>query len=516
MIVVCDKALLLRLVYFWVNFAEKIASFLVAGAHFSCKGPFSLNFWGVPKLDVLLLVATLFYAGLIFALAVVAKNKVRDETDFLAAGRRLSTFFASATLFATWFGAGTLLTATDAIYNQGLQITALEPFGAGSCLLIAGLFFAKPLWKMKILTVPDLFGIKFGQKAETLAALLLVPGYFGWIAVQIAALSGIIHLFFGISTVSAMIIVTIFATTLACLGGMWSVTLTDSVQMVFVGIVICILAYVVIRALGHGHLGHGLYQLANEAQIEQEWEKLVGNAAKLYSYINVFAIAALGNLPGQDLAQRIFSAKSEKVAQRSCLIAGGFYVLLGSISILLGIAAKMLLPTPVSHSVIPHLARALLTPGLTVLLVLAILSIILSTMDSAMLATSSIIAHNLVKRYGNIKSISIVTVCRLCIVLVGASSLLLAFIGESAYALLEQSYAITLAGLFAPFSLGLFLKKGYEWAAIASMVVGMTVWVTGFFVDCFVFTDLMALVWSFLAYFVTIFLIRALKNRSLG
>src|SRR5688572_15490797 len=121
---------------------------------------------------------TLAYLGIIFGIVIFAKTKIHDETDFLAAGRRLSTAFASATLFATWFGAGTLLTATDAIYSDGVKTTALEPYGAASCLLLAGLFFAKPLWRMNILTIPDFFKVKFGERAEKLSAILLVPGYF--------------------------------------------------------------------------------------------------------------------------------------------------------------------------------------------------------------------------------------------------------------------------------------------------------------------------------------------------
>jgi solute:Na+ symporter, SSS family len=469
---------------------------LVAGGVFSCKKTTLL--FGVPTLNMLLSAGTLVYVGSIFALAVFAKNKVRDETDFLVSGRRLSTFFSSTTLFATWFGAGTLLTATDAIHNHGLAITALEPFGAGSCLLLAGLFFAKPLWELKILTVPDLFALKFGKTAELVSAILLIPGYFGWIAVQITALSGIIHLFFGLPVMLAMILVTMFAIILACLGGMWSVVITDSVQMVFVGVVISILAFVVIKALGNGQLGPGFLQFAKEARVEQEWLTIKGSSVKLYSFLNVFAIAALGNLPGQDLAQRIFAARSSSVARRSCLIAGGFYVVLGSISIVLGVSAKALLPAGITHSVIPHLAQHVLTPGLTILLILSIISIILSTMDSAMLATSSIISHNLIKRVNN--NLSRVFICRVCIVLVGAFSLLLAFVGENAYTLLEQSYAISLVGIFAPFLLGLYLKRGHELAAILSMITGIAVWLCGFFIEGLVLGEMIALVSSFIAY----------------
>lgn len=452
---------------------------------------------------ILLPAAVTAYVILLFILALFAKNKVKNETDFLAAGRRLSTFFASLTLFATWFGAGTLLTATDAIYNEGLKVTALEPFGAGSCLLIAGLFFASPLWKMKILTIPDLFGAKFGSKAEFLSALLLVPGYFGWIAVQIVALSGILHLFFSIPLLICMMLVTSLACVLACLGGMWSLSVTDAAQMIFVAVMIFVLAYVVIKALGNGSIDLGFLELLKQGSFPPHSGQIEDiDMNKFFSYINVFAIAALGNLPGQDLAQRIFSAKSAKIAKRSCIIAGFLYLFLGSISIILGLSAKSLLPAGITHSIIPHLAKLLLSPVLTTLLVLAIISIIISTMDSALLATASIIAHNLVRPHIKDPEKSIVAICRICVVLVAIASLLLALVGENAYALLEQSYSISLCGLFIPFLLGVYIKRGHQGAAISSMLLGTGVWVLGFYNDSFIMMELVALFASLIAYFV--------------
>lgn len=472
-----------------------------------------LFFLRIYALEILLAIATLAYIAFILGLAVRAKYRIHDETDFLAAGRKLSTLFAASTLFATWFGAGTLLTATDAIYEHGLAITALEPFGAGACLIFAGMFFAKPLWEMKILTVPDLFFIKFGKKAETLASLLLVPGYFGWIAVQITALSGILHMFFGLPVWSCMILVTLLATILASLGGMWSIALTDLVQMCFVGVVICILGYVVVTALGGGELYAGLIELWNKSQVEQEVSHIRSSSKKLFSIVNIFAIAALGNLPGQDLAQRVFSANSGKVAARACLLGGIFYIVFGSISILLGISARSLLPE-VGHSVVPHLAKHLLSPGLTILLVVAIISIIMSTMDSAMLATASILAHNLFKRKCTEDKISIIKACRIGIVFVALCSLLLAFFGRSAYALLEQSYAITLAGLFAPFAIALYSKKGHEIAAIISMVVGTTVWCLGFFTENMFLSELAAFMASSISYYAAKAFFLALNRKN--
>jgi Na+/proline symporter len=287
---------------------------------------------------------------------------------------------------------------------------------------------------------------------------------------------------------------------------MWSVTLTDFFQMMLVAVVICLLGFVVIDALGVGNFQAGLAKLLADARIDQEIHEH-RNPLRLFAYLNVFAIAALGNLPGQDLAQRIFSAKSATVAQRACLIAGACYLFFGSISILLGIAARSLLPAKVTHSVIPHLAMAVLSPMQTVLLVLAIISIIMSTMDSAMLATASIIAHNLI-RPRLPEHISFIAVARVCIVLVGVSSLALALLGKSAYVLLEQSYAVSFAGLFAPFMLGLYLKNGHEKAAIVSMMVGMAMWLGSFFVDHLLLSELAAVFASLLSYGITLVLAR--------
>jgi len=125
---------------------------------------------------------------LLFGLAFWVRGRIATSEDYLVAGRRLGVPLAATTLFATWFGAGTLLVATDEVRAEGLRAAALDPIGAGLCLLLAGAFFAAPLWRMKLLTLVDFYRVRFGPRAETLGALLMVPGYFGWIAAQFVAL----------------------------------------------------------------------------------------------------------------------------------------------------------------------------------------------------------------------------------------------------------------------------------------------------------------------------------------
>ena len=131
----------------------------------------------------------LLYVVVSYALAWRFSRKIESREDYLVAGRRLPLPLASATLLATWFGAGTLLTAADEVRDVGLRAIALEPLGAALCLLIAGIWVARPLWEMKLETLGDFFRERFGGTVELWASLAMVPGYFGWIAVQLVALA---------------------------------------------------------------------------------------------------------------------------------------------------------------------------------------------------------------------------------------------------------------------------------------------------------------------------------------
>ncbi len=171
-----------------------------------------------PSLKWLLAIALVIYLIVMYVIGWLAQRKIQTSEDFLVAGRKLPLSLAWMTLLATWFGAGTLLAAADEVRNEGLRAAALDPFGAGFCLLFTAAFVAGPMWRMQLLTVPDLFRRKFGARAELLAALVLVPSYFGWIAAQFTALAGVLELFFGIPMTWGLPIVAVVGTGYTLLG----------------------------------------------------------------------------------------------------------------------------------------------------------------------------------------------------------------------------------------------------------------------------------------------------------
>ncbi len=413
------------------------------------------------------------YAVAMIGIAWMARRRVESVEDYIVAGRRLPLSLAWMTLLATWFGAGTMITVADEVRESGLQAAALDPVGAGFCLLFVGLWVAAPLWRMQLLTVPDFYRQRFGPLAEKLSAVILVPSYFGWIAAQLVALAGILDLVFGIPPMWGIAIAAAVGGGYTALGGMWAVTWTDAVQITLVIVGLVVLTGTVLWRLGEGSLLSGMalvrFETAPEKLIfvpRDSWPAMLG-------WLSILLTGALGNVPVQDLMQRVFAARTSEVARRACLMAGGAYLLLGALPIVLALSADLLIPDVGDGSVLPLLAQLFLTPAMSIVFLLALLSAILSTIDSAILSPASVVAQNLWPRRSRRTTI---TAIRVSVLGVTGCSAAVAYSGDSAYAMLEEAYAMTLVGLFVPMMAGLFWPSARPVSAVAAMLFGIGLW----------------------------------------
>lgn len=445
-----------------------------------------------------LLIAICVFLVLILGVAFFANGKMESEEDFLVGGRSFNLWLTSFCLFSTWFGAGTLITATDEIAQQGLSATALEPYGAGLCLILAALFFARPLWEMQLLTYSDFYRIKFGPKAEMVTVLLTIPSYVGWIAVQMIALAQILSVFFPLSPGIFILIVAAISFVLTVTGGMWSVSLTDSIQLL---VIIAGLIYLFCRIALWGALGFD----ALMAGIPQDYWVMIPREklSQTLQWFSIFCVSALGNITGQDLGQRMFSARSAKVAQKGAMIAGLGYLIIGSLPVFFGLTASQTLGAGFEGSVMPLLIKNYLDPISVVILTLTILSAILSTITSALLAPASVLAHNLLKK--RFPETSTLVLCRYAVILVTAMSLGIAFMGSNVYGLLESSYAIGLVGFFAPLVIGLKSQKLNEQSCLVAMAAGLLFWLPEFVIETEWPLALLGMLMSFVAYYLHYF-----------
>ena len=430
------------------------------------------------NLQFLLATSLISYVVLMFAVSIYAQRKVNTVEDFVVAGRRLPVWMASATLLATWFGAGPVLTASTEVANFGVYKAALDPIGAGFCLVIAGFFFASKMWEQKILTVCDFFRNTFGTKAEIASAVILIPSYFGWIAAQFVALAHVLNYFFDIPIITCITLIFLVGTFYTILGGMWSVTLTDTIQVSSIILGLFILFIQVFISIGAGDFFTGVNTMIADLKLNSAEKLNIIHADKdggILMWVSVIAAGALGNVPGQDLMQRIFSAKSAACAKAACLIAGISYLILGTLTVSLGLAGSYLFKGETFSSVLPHIASHILTPIPATIFMLAIVSAVLSTIDSAILAPATVLAQNLLSKIPQNK-ISSLALNRLSILFIGGASFLLAISGEGAYALLEDAYSLTMAGLFVPLTMGLWAKSTSEKAALTAMFTGFSIW----------------------------------------
>jgi solute:Na+ symporter, SSS family len=427
------------------------------------------------NLQSILAVCVLGYTALMFAIAWWSRRRIASEEDFLVAGRRLPLLLAGPTLLATWFGAGTLLTATDEVRAHGLRMAALDPLGAGLCLLLAGWLLARPLYRMRLLTLPDFFRQRFGRRTERWASVLMVPTYFGWIAAQFVALAAMLELFFGIDRTVGIALVALVGGGYTLLGGMWSVTLTDALQLGLIVVGLGALAVKVLGVLGDGALDQGWIALVERTPSAKLQLVPTEDTAAFVGWLGILCIGALGNLPGQDLLQRVFASRDERTAVGACHLAGIAYLTLGLLPLLLGLAADLLIPTGGERSTLPLLAELFLSPASAIVFTLAVMSAVLSTIDSAILSPSSVIAHNLVPRrfhdrFGSLQ------LHRLAVVAVTVAALITAYVGENAYTMLEDAYALGLVSLLVPLLIGVRSRWGREGAALTSMAVGTGAW----------------------------------------
>lgn len=402
-----------------------------------------------------------------------SSKRIKNLADFLVAGRRLPFFLATATLFATWFGAGSCMGASGTAYSMGLLGVISDPFAAGLSLILAGFFFVGFLRRLELLTVTDIFGKYYSRNSEIFASILMVPVYIGWLGSQMVALGYILHILTGINPILGIMIGGFVVLLYTFAGGMWAVTLTDFIQ-----VTVLVLGLFVILPGVLNHIG-GLNVLVQSTPREF-WRIIPKNPGYngWVSYIGQWTLMGLGCIVGQDLIQRSLASKNEKVARRSAITAGVCYVSIGMIPILLGLAGRLILPGLADpEHIMPNLALTFLPPFTLVLFMGALISAIMSSADSSLLAATSLATNNIILRlFPHIRKNNFLPLARITTIILGVISMGVALYVKRIYHLMVNSWATLFVGILVPVTAALYWKKANSLAAWASMILGTGTW----------------------------------------
>ena len=423
------------------------------------------------------------YLLITIAIGLWAARRVKNTADYAIAGRHLPLIMIVTTTFATWFGSETVL-GIGAKFVQGNFGTVVEdPFGAAFCLIFVGLFFAAKLYKQTLLTISDYYRQRFGKVVEILCSIIIMLSYLGWVAAQVTALGLVFNILSADSItfewgmvigVASILIYTLF-------GGMWSVAITDFMQMIVLVIGLSIIAVMA------GDMAGGADKVIAFAQSKDMFRFFPEPSLRDMLFFFAAAITMmLGSIPQQDVFQRVMSAKDVKAATRGPVIGGICYLLFAFVPMFLVVAALMILPEQTTEllkgdtqKILPTLVLEKMPFIAQIIFFGALLSAIKSTASATLLAPSVTFVENIYKHFNKhmsdqqtLKAMR-VTVLLFSIFVLGYAMWAR---GKPIYDMVSGAYQVTLVGAFVPLVFGLYWKRATTQGAIASIVLGLAAW----------------------------------------
>ncbi|MCE1250191.1 MAG: sodium:solute symporter family protein [Comamonadaceae bacterium] len=433
----------------------------------------------------MLLFMVIAYLFVTIGIGLWAARRVQSSADFAIAGRHLPMYMIITTTFATWFGSEIVLGVPAKFIKGGLNAVVEDPFGAGTCLILVGVFFAAKLYRMTLLTISDYYRARYGRSVEVICSLIIMLSYLGWVSAQVTALGlvfnllsgGLISIPWGMAIgVGSILIYTLW-------GGMWSVAVTDFIQMIILVLGLVVLAFFAADMAG----GAGkVIDLAVSRDMFRFWPE-----PSWHEMVFFFAAAItmmLGSIPQQDVFQRVMSANTERAATHGTVIGGTAYILFAFVPMFLVASALLIMPEQTQalladdpQKVLPTLVMERMPVMMQVLFFGALLSAIKSCASATLLAPSVTFTENIWRQFrtgyvGDLENLRIMRIS----VFVFAIAVLAYSIkmeGTPIFELVSGAYQVPLVGAFVPLVFGLYWKRASTQGALCATGLGIGVWI---------------------------------------
>ena len=433
----------------------------------------------------MLVASVVIYLGVTIAIGLWAARRVHNSKDYLIAGRSLPLYMSVATVFATWFGAETVLSVSATFAKDGLSGIVADPFGSSFCLFFVALFFARAFYRMDLLTIGDFYRKRYGKPVEVATSIAITASYLGWTSAQLTALGlafsvlsgGAMSLSEGIVLGAAIVLgYTIW-------GGMWSVAWTDLFQTVIIVLGLWSIAWLV------GDMAGGAAKVvsaAYEAGRLEFWPK--GGAREWLAFFAAWITLAVGSIPQQDVFQRVTSARDESTAVKGSLIGGAAYFVFAFVPIYIAYAALMIDPSLKQlfqaedsreiQRILPELILNRTPLWAQIVFFGALLSAILSTASGAILAPTGLFTENVLRPFvPHMSDRQFLLTLRIVLVTFALAALLFALNSRSTmYEMVQSAYKVTLVGAFVPLAAGLLWKRANAAGAVTSILLGLVSW----------------------------------------
>lgn len=424
-------------------------------------------------------IAVAAFIILTLAVGVISGRMVKSSGKrLIVAGKSLPLAMVGTMLAAQAVDGNSSLGNVALVFEFGFWAGAVIPLGLGLCLLVTAAFYAKPLNKMAMITLPDFYYRRFGNGAEGISGVLMIISFLVLVAGNLAASGFILNTVFGIDYFWGILLSAIVVVAYTIAGGLFASAYTNLFQV-----------YLAIGAFWAGFLFFA------GGFSGTPWDVIYNNAppefmdlSGLYdiangALINWGAILALGlgDIVALDFMERVFSARSPKTAQKGALMGGALTLFTVVPTSMLGIVAFYYLP----GDTLPDLALPLLATDhmpfvIGAAILMGVVGASMSTASGGLLAISSVISRNMISRIIRKRWLGkpstddrkLLMITRLVIIPMMAAGTIIGYFVPAPGIYLILAFDIVFAGAFAPLTFGLFWKKANMPAAIASLLVG--------------------------------------------
>jgi SSS family solute:Na+ symporter len=423
----------------------------------------------MPQLSIII---AYFFA--IIGIGVWSRQRAGSQNGFFVAHRRGSLPLITGSLIATAIGGSATVGMAGLGFEQGL--TGAWWLLVGSIgLVLLGVFFARKIRATALYTLPELVERQYDRRVSLAASILIVIAWVGVVAGQIVAAGKVLSIL-GIGSVAFwMTVFTIVFVTYAILGGQFSVIRTDLFQaaIIFPGI-FAALALVFSQVGGLDGLRVSLPSSYFSFPVSPEfnWKMLLS-----------FLILVGGTyVVGPDMYSRLFCAKEEKTAQRSAILSAFLFIPLAFAIIFIGMGAKVLYPEISAEGAFPQVITSVLSPGLSGLILAALVAALMSSADTCLLTQSVILTEDIIKRaHPVLDERKTILLTRLSLIGLGLVALGLALALKGVISSLLFAYTIFTCGLVVPVVAGFYKErlKVTQRGAMAALIGGGVVGLLG-------------------------------------
>ncbi|MBM4190121.1 MAG: sodium:solute symporter family protein [Betaproteobacteria bacterium] len=431
----------------------------------------------------------ILYLVLSIGIGMYAATRVHNARDYIAAGRSLPIWIVTAMVFATWFGAETVLGIPATFMEEDLGGLISDPFGAALCLILFGVFFARKLYRMNLLTIGDFYRERYDRKVEVITGIAIALSYLGWVSAQITALGLVFSVLSdgGITQTQGILIGAAVVLMYTLYGGMWSVALTTFFQMI---VIVIGLIYI---AMQLADMTGGVAPVIEHAVANEKfhfWPEL--NAVAMIAFISGLITMGFGSIPQQDVFQRANASKNEQVAVWGTVIGGVAYFLFAAVPLFMAYSANLIDPALAAkwlaedtQKLLPELVKGHLPLFAQVIFYGALLSVIMSTASGTLLAPSVTLSENVLKgfvtrrRHLSDRDLLIMTRWVVAIFAVLVTLYALWSLGQKTgiHQMVENAYKVTLVVAFVPLVAGLYWRRASTLGATLAIGLGLSTWI---------------------------------------